>query len=85
MKSQSHIQLVVCWSVSKRYKDKFFFRSLLINDEGSERVHFGATHQAFQDSSSEMAFEVIVLKDLLNFIEDRVSEEARQKQYYRDE
>jgi hypothetical protein len=85
VKSQSHIQLVVCWSVSKHYKDKFFFRSLLINDEGSERVHYGATHQAFSDSSSEMAFEVLVLKDLLNFIEDRASEEARQKQYYKDD
>lgn len=85
VKSQSHIQLVVCWSVSRRYQDKFFFRSLLVGDEGSERVHFGATHQAFADSSSEMVFEVLVFKDLLNFIADRASEEARQKQYYKDD
>ncbi|KNZ32353.1 MAG: hypothetical protein AD742_11195 [Methylibium sp. NZG] len=85
VKSQSHIQLVVCWSVSRRYQDKFFFRSLLIGDEGSERVHFGATHQAFAESSSEMVFEVLVLKDLLNFVADRAAEEARQKQYYKDD
>lgn len=85
VKSQSHIQLVVCWSVSPRYKDKYFFRSLLVGDEGSERVHYGATHQAFPESSSEMVFEVLVLKDLLAFIADRASEEARQKQYYKDE
>lgn len=85
VKSQSHIQLVVCWSVSRRYQDKYYFRSLLVGDEGSERVHFGATHQAFPESSSEMAFEVIVLKDLLSFIADRTSEEARQKHYYKDE
>jgi hypothetical protein len=76
---------VVCWSVSKRYKDRFYFRSLLVGDEGSERVHFGATHQAFAASSSEPAFEVIVLSDLLAFIEDPASEEARQKEYYRDD
>jgi len=84
VKSQSHIQLVVCWSVSDRYRDKFFFKSLLIGDEGSERVNFGATHQAFPDSSSEMVFEVLVLKDLLDFVKDRSKEEARQKQYYKD-
>jgi hypothetical protein len=85
VKSQSHIHLVVCWSVSPRYKDKYYFKSLLVGDEGSERVHFGATHQAFPESSSEMAFEVLVLKDLLAFIGDRTSEEARQKHYYKDE
>lgn len=85
VKSQSHIHLVVCWSVSPRYKDKYYFKSLLVGDEGSERVHFGATHQAFPESSSEMAFEVLVLKDLLAFIGDRASEEARQKHYYKDE
>ncbi len=85
VKSQSHIQLVVCWSASKRYKDKYFFKSLLVGDEGSERVHFGATHQAFSPSSQEMAFEVVVLKDLLAYLEDPLSEEARQKQLYKDE
>jgi hypothetical protein len=85
VKSQAHIQLVVCWSVSSRYKDKYFFRSLLVGDEGSERVHFGATHQAFPESSSEMAFEVLVLKDLLAYIADRASEEVRQKHHYKDD
>lgn len=85
VKSQSHIQLVICWRASKRYKDKFFFKSLLVGDEGSERCHYGATHQAFPESAAEMAFEVIVLQDLLNFVADRASEEARQKLYYKDE
>jgi hypothetical protein len=85
VKSLSHIHLVVCWTASSHYRDKFFFRSLLVGDEGSERIHFGATHQAFTESSTELAFEVIVLKDLLNFVEDRASEEARQKQYYKDD
>jgi len=32
-----------------------------------------------------MAFEVIVLKDLLNFLADPAAEAARQKLYYKDE
>lgn len=85
VKSAAQINLVVCWSASQRYRDKFYFRSLLVTDEGSERVHYGATHQAFPDSSSEMAFEVIVLKDLIGFLTDRTEEEARQKTYYKDD
>lgn len=85
VKSQSHIDLVVCWTASKRYKDRYFFKSLLVDDEGSERFHFGATHQAFPESTTEMAFEVIILKDLLSYIGDRASEEARQKQFYKDD
>lgn len=84
-KSAQQIDLVVCWSCSPRYRDKFYFRSLLVADEGSERVHFGATHQAFADSASEMSFEVLVLKDLIGFLTDRSEEEARQKMYYKDE
>ena len=76
---------MVCWSASPRYRDKFYFRSLLVGEEGSERLHFGATHAAYTDISGEMAFEVIVLKDLLNFLTDRAEEEARQKLYYKDE
>ena len=84
VKSQSHIQLVVCWIVSKRHS-RFYLKPLLVNEEGSERFHFAATHQAFLDSSTEMAFEVIVLKDLLNFLADPVAESARQRLVHKDE
>jgi hypothetical protein len=84
-KSASHINLVVCWSASNRYRDKFYFRSLLVGDEGSERLHYGATHQAYAEGSSEVTFEVIVLKDLLSYFTDRPQEEVRQRHYYRDE
>jgi hypothetical protein len=85
VKSASHIHLVVCWTASQRYRDKFYFRSLLVNDEGSERLHYGATHQAYLDVSGEMAFEVVVLSDLLSFLTGRPEEEARQKVFYKDE
>jgi len=84
VKSQAHIHLVICWSASKRYADRFYLKPLLVGDEGSERFHYGATHQAFPESSTEMAFEVIVLKDLLNFLADPLAEAARQKLLYKD-
>jgi hypothetical protein len=68
----------------KRYADRSYLKPLLVKNEGSERFHFGATHQAFPESSTEMAFEVIVLKDLLNFLQDPDAESARQKLVYKD-
>jgi len=84
-KSAEHINLVVCWTTSKRYKDRFFFRPLLIGDGGSERTHFGATHQAVSESSQEVRFEVLILKDLLAYLSNPQEEEARQKQFYKDD
>ena len=85
VKSPTHIQLVVCWSASSRYRDKYYFKSLLVGDDGCERLHFGATHQAYADSSPEMAFEVVILKDLLSYLADPKAEEARQKHVYKDD
>lgn len=85
LKSPEHIELVVCWTTSKRYKDRFFFRSLLIGDEGSERMCFGATHQAYSESSQDRRFEVIILKDLLSYLSNPAEEEAHQRQFYKDE
>lgn len=84
VKSQSHIDLVVCWKADESYRDRFYFKSLLSGDEGSERFHFGATHQAFVDSSPEPVFEVIILGDLLRFLANPAGEEARQKHFYKD-
>ena len=53
-------------------------------DEGSGRQIFGTTHQAFATGSQEPTFELLVLEDLLNWLQDPLSEEARQKLAYRD-
>jgi len=82
-KSANHIDLVVCWTTSKRYKDRFYFRPLLVGDEGGERVNFGATHQAISESSQDVRFEVLILKDLLAYLSNPLEEEARQKQFYK--
>lgn len=84
VKSPEHINLVVCWSVGSDYKDRFYLKPLLIGDEGGERIHYGATHQAFSESSQDLRFEVLVLKDLLAYLLNPADEEARQKILYQD-
>lgn len=83
-KFSKQIDLVVCWSLGTAYKSKFYLQPLLVGDEGSSRQLFGATHQAFQTGSQDSAFEIVVLEDLLNWLQDPTSEEARQKLAHRD-
>jgi hypothetical protein len=83
-KFAKQIDLVVCWNLGSGYKSKFYLQPLLVADEGSSRDLFGATHQAFSSGSQDPAFEVLVLEDLLNWLQDQASEEARQKLAHRD-
>ena len=59
-------------------------QSLLVGDEGGSRKFFGATHQAFQSGSQEPVFEILVLEDLLRWLQNPEEEEARQKVAYQD-
>ena len=45
----------------------------------------GATHQAVSETSHDVRFEVLVLKDLLSFLTNLMGEEAHQKQLYRED
>lgn len=83
-KFAKQIDFVVCWSAGSRHRSKFYLHPILVGDEGSSRQMFGATHQAFATGTQQSAFEVLVLEDLLNWIQDQAGEEARQKRTYRD-
>jgi hypothetical protein len=82
LKFAKHIDLVVCWSAEKQFKERYYLNSLLIGDEGADRENFGATHQAFPTGSNQPDFELIILEDLVGFLKDPDTELARQKQKY---
>lgn len=84
VKYAKHINLVVCWRATKQYKERYYLSSLLVGDEGTSRLTFGATHLAFPDGGQQPEFEVLVLEDLVNYLQDPVGEESRQKLKYRD-
>jgi hypothetical protein len=84
-KFAKQIDFVVCWSAGNHYKSKFYLQPLLVGDEGSSRQIFGATHQGFATGSQSVpTFELLILEDLLNWLQDPATEEARQKLAYRD-
>ena len=85
LKFPQHINFVVCWKASGAFKGRFYLNSLIVGEEGSARITYGSTHQAYSESSNELRFEVLVLQDLLNFLQDPVAEGARQKLVYKDD
>jgi hypothetical protein len=84
VKYPKHIDLVVCWRASKQFKERYFLNSLLVADEGATRLTFGATHQAFPAGSNQPEFEVLILEDLLGFLQNPDQEQARQRLKYAD-
>jgi hypothetical protein len=85
VKYPKHVNLVVCWKATKQFREKYYLNSLLVGDEGSNRLAFGATHQAYSDgNTTQPDFEVLILEDLLNYLQDPVGEEARQRTRYSD-
>jgi len=84
-KFAKHVDFVVCWSAADQFKERFYLQPLLIGDEGSSRQIFGATHQVFSVGAQEHpAFELLILEDLIDWLQDPAGEEARQKTRYRD-
>jgi hypothetical protein len=84
-KYAKHVDFVVCWTAGKQYRERFYLQSLLVGDEGSSRQIFGATHQVFSVGSQEQpAFELLILEDLMAWLQDAQGEEARQKHRYKD-
>jgi hypothetical protein len=83
-KFAKHIDLAICWSVNGAYKERFFLQSLLVGDEGAVRTVFGATHRVFSHGSNQPEFELIVLEDLMNWLQAPADEEVRQKHHYGD-
>lgn len=83
-KFEDQVDLLVCWSVGKKFLEKYYLNSLLVDDEGTGREFFGSTHQVYRDGQQKPVFELVVLEDLLNFLQKPDEEIARQRQKYRD-
>ena len=84
IKFEKQIDLLVCWTAGRKFKERYFLQSLLVGDEGSNREIFGTTHKAYPDGGAQPLFEVIILEDLLQFLSGPDAEQARQKAVYGD-
>ena len=81
-KNAKDIGLVIVWETGKLYEKNFHIVSLLDEDNLSERQYHGVTHvlQNYQSSAREM--DMIVLSELIEFLNDPVLTTATQKAKY---
>lgn len=70
IKFYNHIDFVVCWKASGKYKEQLSLKPLLPAYEGNIREFYGSTHQAFMPGRETPVFEVCVLEELFQYLFD---------------
>lgn len=79
-KKAPEIDLVVAWESGEEYK-KFFSLESLLNSQGPEsRSSHGISH-VLSDEHGNPVMDVILLSDLIGYLNDPIAEEKRQAKY----
>lgn len=81
-KKADDIGLVVAWQMGGRYTEMFDALSYLDDDNLHHREFHGLTHSLSYSVSGNVAFQVIILEDLISYCIDGTAESARQKRMY---
>ena len=79
-KQASDIDLVIAWEAGEDYMQLFDLNSLLIDEGNSDREYHGVTH-SLSDEHGNHVMDVLLLRDLINFLNDPIGESIRQEQY----
>lgn len=81
VKNTNDIDLVVAWESGDRYRDNYIIESLLIDgNEGLRRYH-GVTHHLHDANTNEYVCDMILLKDLILYLNDRDQAATLQDSY----
>jgi hypothetical protein len=81
-KSEGSITLAVVWDLGTRYKERYQVVSLLVPDNLHLRQFHGITHELLDDHTGEKRLDVIVLSDLLRYLNGHDNEIAVQQSKY---
>lgn len=81
-KNTNDINLVVVWDVGNKYEENYFITSLLDTDNISLRSHHGVTHIISNLNSNQREMDLIVLKDLIEYLSDQDKAIQKQKKLY---
>ncbi|MAY33737.1 MAG: hypothetical protein CMM86_14150 [Rhodovulum sp.] len=79
-KKANDIDLLVAWEAGEKYKEEYGLRSLLMEDARATRDYHGITH-VLLDSKGNVVMDVILLKDLISFLNNSEEELKLQDLY----
>ncbi|EUB95779.1 hypothetical protein PMI07_002267 [Rhizobium sp. CF080] len=80
-KKASDISLVIAWEMGDTYESLFRVQSLLTEDGRGERDYHGITHKFF-DENGNHAMDAVILKDLVNYLNNPEMETTKQNELY---
>lgn len=81
-KSPEHVSLVIAWEMGEKWKEIFDITSYLDESNTHHRQIHGTTHSFTYSMTGQHAFEAIILKDLIHYLQDPQAESRRQQQNY---
>lgn len=81
-KNSNDIGLVVVWATGNDYQGNYHITSLLDEDNLSDRQYHGVTHIMTNTNTGQREMDLVVLEELVSFLNDQESEIARQKKKY---
>jgi hypothetical protein len=81
-KNAKDLGLVIVWETGNSYKQNFHIVSLLDEDNLSERQYHGVTHVIQNYQSDTRVMDMIVLSELIDYLNNPESAVERQKQKY---
>jgi len=79
VKAVEDVDLVVAWELGKKWRQMFDVTSYLDDDHVHHRKMHGATHSFTHAMTGSHAFELIILKDLVCYLNDPAAEQERQR------
>jgi len=83
-KNSNDIGLVVVWTVGELYKGNYLITSLLDEDNLAQRQYHGVTHILSNLTTDQKEMDLIVLSDLIDFLNDPQSAIITQKEKYEE-
>lgn len=81
VKATKDINLVVAWEAGEMYKENFYITSLLLFDNMDSRQYHGITHRLFDITTNEVVCDIILLKDLIQYLNDPQKSQEEQQLY----
>ena len=81
LKNTNDINLVVAWTAGDQYKNNFNIESLLIEGNEMLRQYHGLTHRLHSANTNEYVCDLILLKDLILYLNKSEESEKLQDSY----
>ena len=81
VKNTSDINLVVAWEAGDLYKENYTMESLLLEGNETLRQYHGITHRLHSINSNELVCDVVLLKDLILYLNNDEESTALQESY----